>query len=138
MPDGQRLALRAEQDLLMGDQPGQPHRVHGDAVDVGAAGPSRPVLVASGLGGRSFRASAISRAVRAAVPDGASALCGWCSSMTSTDSKNRRGLLGEVHAQHGADGEVRRDQHGDVGLVGQPGSDLGERSSVKPVVPTTA
>lgn len=38
--------------------------------------PGRLVLVASGLGGKPFRASAISFAVRAAVPDGASALCG--------------------------------------------------------------
>ena len=40
-----------------------------------------------------FRASAIRRAVRAAVPDGASALNGWCSSMTSTDSKKRAACL---------------------------------------------
>ena len=34
------------------------------------------------------RAAAISSAVRRAVPEGASALSGWCSSTTSTDSKN--------------------------------------------------
>ena len=33
------------------------------------------------------RAAAISSAVRRAVPEGASALSGWCSSTTSTDSK---------------------------------------------------
>ena len=36
--DGQGLALAAEQHLLVGDQPAQPHRVHRHAVDVGAAG----------------------------------------------------------------------------------------------------
>lgn len=38
--------------------------------------PSSPVLVASGLGGNPRRASAMSRAVRVAVPEGASALFG--------------------------------------------------------------
>ena len=90
MTDGERLALGAEQHLLVRDQAGQPYRVHRHTVDVGAA---RTVQAgAGGVGvGRpaSFRASAMSFAVRYAVPDGASALCGWCSSMTSTESKNR-------------------------------------------------
>ena len=47
--------------------------------------------------------------------------------MTSTDSKYRRRLLSEMHRQHGADREVRRDQNRDVGLGGQPRSDLPER-----------
>jgi hypothetical protein len=45
--------------------------------------------VASGIAGRpaSARAAAISSAVRAAVPLGASTLFGWCSSMISAESK---------------------------------------------------
>ena len=44
--------------------------------------------VASGTAGRpaSRRAAAITCAVLVAVPEGASSLSGWCSSMTSTDS----------------------------------------------------
>ena len=41
---------------------------------------------APGASPASRRAAAISSAVRRAVPDGASALSGWCSSTTSTDS----------------------------------------------------
>ena len=50
--------------------------------------PSGSSVVASGTAGRpaSARAAAMSADVRAAVPDGASTLFGWCSSMTSTDS----------------------------------------------------
>ena len=45
--------------------------------------------MASGMSGlpASARAAATSCAVRVAVPDGASALRGWCSSTISTDSK---------------------------------------------------
>ena len=57
---------------------------HPDKADA----PSGSWVVASGTSPRpaSERAAAISRAVRAAVPDGASTLAGWCSSITSTDS----------------------------------------------------
>ena len=52
------------------------------------ASPGTGVLVAYGTGPRpaSRRAAATSSAVRRAVPLGASALSGWCSSMISTDS----------------------------------------------------
>ena len=74
----------------MGDQPAEPQGVHADALDVGAAG-----AVEAGRGrvghraeaGLGARAAAISSAVRRAVPHGASALSGWCSSTISTDSK---------------------------------------------------
>ena len=48
-------------------------------------------MVASGSGPApaSARAAAINEAVRAAVPDGASTLPAWCSSITSTESKKR-------------------------------------------------
>src|ERR1017187_4626488 len=53
--------------------------------------PSAAETVASGEGPRpeARRASAISDAVRAAVPDGASTLRAWCSSTISAESKNR-------------------------------------------------
>src|ERR1022692_388222 len=52
--------------------------------------PSAAETVASGEGPRpaAGRASAISDAVRAAVPDGASTLRAWCSSTISAESKN--------------------------------------------------
>ena len=77
VPDGQRLALGAEDDLLVRDQAGDAQRVHPDAVHVGAARaverlrrwrPARRRRPASA------RAAAISSAVRTAVPLGASAL----------------------------------------------------------------
>src|SRR3954452_4368143 len=53
--------------------------------------PGSESVVASGDGGTpaARRAAATSRAVRTAVPDGASTLLGWCSSTTSTEGKNR-------------------------------------------------
>ena len=50
VPDGQGLALGAEQHLLVGDQPAQPDAVHPDPVDVGAAGARQ--LLHGGVGGR--------------------------------------------------------------------------------------
>ena len=88
--DGEGLALAAEQDLLVGEQAAQPYRVDRDAVDVRAARSVQGGGRGVGLRRRSRpsrRAAAMSWAVRVAVPDGASALFGWCSSMTSTDSK---------------------------------------------------
>ena len=72
----------------MRDQPADPQAVHPDALDLGAAGPVEPGRVASGTGPSpaSRRAAATSYAVRRAVPEGASALSGWCSSTISTDS----------------------------------------------------
>ena len=51
--DGEGLALAAEQDLLVGEQAAQPDRVHGDAVDVRAAG-----AVQRGDGGVRLRGAA--------------------------------------------------------------------------------
>ena len=91
VPDRQRLPVGAEHDLLVGDQPGQPDRVHPDPVDLGAAGAGQ--LPRGGVGRRPEPGlgpgRAISAAVRMAVPDGASTFPAWCSSITSTDSKNR-------------------------------------------------
>ena len=63
MADRERLALPAEDHLLVGDQPGQPHRVD-RLVDVPPA-------------------SRISSAVRFAVPEGASTFWSRWSSMIS-------------------------------------------------------
>ena len=49
--------------------------------------PGTSWVVASGAAGRPARACAMSRAVCVAVPEGASTLSGWCSSMISADSK---------------------------------------------------
>jgi hypothetical protein len=54
-----------------------------------APGSSSVVASGSGPAPASARAAAINEAVRAAVPDGASTLPAWCSSITSTESKNR-------------------------------------------------
>ena len=88
VPDRQHLPHPAQQHLLVRDEPAQPHRVDGDAVDASAPRAESSLVVASGTSPRpaSARAAATSRAVRAAVPDGASTFCGWCSSTISTDS----------------------------------------------------
>ena len=92
VPDGQRLPRGAQDDLLMRDQAGQSHRMHPDAVDRGPAGSRAPRSWSHpdpGPTPAAARAAATARAVAAAVPDGASALPAWCSSMISTDSKKR-------------------------------------------------
>ena len=76
MPDRGRVALRTEQHLLVGDEPRHPHGVHRCAVDVLA--PSGSSAGGIGVGRQSFSRSAISFAVRAAVPDGVRpSVCGW-------------------------------------------------------------
>ena len=90
--DAQALARRAEDDLFVRHQAGQPHRVHVHAVGgLGAAGPGqhevgRRVGRAAGRCRPHARAAAITAAVCMAVPDGASRLASWCSSITSTPS----------------------------------------------------
>ena len=87
------------------------------------AGPTR-WRPAAGRGRPLAGAAAIIDAVRSAVPDGASALPLWCSSITSAEAKNRAGLRGEPHHQDGADGEVRHDQDAHVRMLGQPAAHL--------------
>ena len=76
--DGEGLALRSEEHLLMGHQAAQPHPVHMDTVDVGSASSGSCCAVASGTGPNpaSARAWAIWAAVVRAVPEGASTLLG--------------------------------------------------------------
>ena len=80
--DRQRLGDVAEDDLLVGDEPGQAHGV------------DRHVALHH-LGGA--RGGARRRVE----------LAGWCSSMISARSMMLRRLGGEAHHQHGADREVR-------------------------------
>ena len=87
--------VAAEHDLLVRDEAGSRTACTCTPSTSAPRAPSRSCVVASGLGGRapaSRAGSAISCAVRVAVPEGASALFGWCSSMISTESKNRARL----------------------------------------------
>ena len=142
VPDGQGLPRAAEQHLLVGDQAAQPHRVHRDPVDVARRG-RRP---ARGRGVRQRAAARPrgarrrpARAVRRAVPLGASALSGWCSSTISTDSKNRAACAAKRIISTAPMREVRRDEHADA-RARRPASRAPSRGapSSKPVVPTTA
>ncbi len=88
-----------------------------------------------GSGAQSGDAAAMRRAVIIAVPDGASALASWCSSMTSAVSKNgaassaKRIISTAPMAKFGAIRQLDR--------VNADRS-AATSSSVKPVVPTTA
>ncbi len=111
VPDGQRLALGAEQHLLVRDEPGEPDRVHRDAVDVGAAG-----AVESGAGGIGVGRHAFSSLgdESGGAGRGARRRVGLVRVVQFDDFdrfEEPRGLLGEMHGQHRADGEVRRDEH---------------------------
>ena len=86
--DRERLPGRAQQHLLVGHQPAQPHRVHPDAGRPDAAARARP----RPRGGwdrapTSATPPAMRCTVIMAVPDGASTLASWCSSITSAVSK---------------------------------------------------
>ena len=109
--DGQRLALGAQQHLLMRDEPGQPHRVHGDAGDDHAAcagqrghgriGVGRQIL--SRLGDQF---SGAYRGARRRV-----GLVGMVQ-FDHLDRLEESGRFrGESHRQHRTDREVRGDQH---------------------------
>ena len=73
----------------MGDHAAHPHGVDADAGRAGAAaGAGQRPRRASGPAAQRSDAAAIRSAVASAVPDGASALASWCSSMISAVSKN--------------------------------------------------
>ena len=102
--------------------------------------PSSEVVVASGTGGSpaSRRAAATSSAVRRAVPEGASALSGWCSSTTSTDSKYG------AASRRTASSAPRRPRSWGRSARPRPGRRRASRAGCRaarrrsPVVPTTA
>lgn len=140
MADGERLALAAEEHLLMGQQTAQPYGVHGDTVHVRAAG-----AVQRGAGGVRLRAQllparafAISWAVRAAVPDGASAFFGWCSSTTSADSKKRAACWANRMVSTAPMEKFGAMSTPAPGEAASEVRSCARRSSVQPVVPTTA
>ena len=92
---------------------------------------------ASARGRRPGARPATSSAVRRAVPLGASALSGWCSSTISTDSKNRAACAANriiSTAPTAKFGATRTPTPG--ASASQPRS-VASRSSSKPVVPTT-
>ena len=101
--------------------------------------PSSEVVVASGAGASpaSLRACDISSAVRAAVPEGASTLLGWCSSIISADSKYLAALA--------ANSIIKTAPIAKLGAMSTPDFDeersdliFAMRASSKPVVPITA
>ena len=108
--DGQGLALAAEQDLLVGEEAAQPDRVHRDPVDVGAAGAvqgrRRGVRLRGACRPRA-RASAMSWAVRVAVPRRGVGLVRVVQLDDLDGLEVAGGMLRELHREHGADGEVR-------------------------------
>jgi hypothetical protein len=79
----------------------------------------------------SSEARAIRSAVSIVVPDGASRLLSWWSSMISAESNQGSGDLGEAHHQHGADGEVGGDDGVDPFAV-EEGEELRQVAVVKP------
>ena len=133
MPDREDLPVGAEHDLLVGDQPGQPDRVHPDPVDGGAAGAGQ--LLRGGVGrrpepglgaglreqcrgahGRARRGVDLPGVVQLDHLDGV---------------EEPRGLPGELHGQHGTDAEVGGDE--DVpGGVGEPAGDGLQPRGVEP------
>ncbi len=107
--------------------------------------PSGSCVVASGGGVHpaADRACPIIAAVRAAVPDGASTLSGWCSSMTSTDSKKGAALAANdimSSAPMAKFGAMRTPTPAPVAAGGASASwarRVSSRASSHPVVPTT-
>ena len=72
------------------------------------------------------RASPIIEAVRSAVPDGASILFAWCSSMTSAESKNRAAWAAKRIISTAPTEKFGAMSTRAVGAVGQPGAHLGQ------------
>ena len=141
VPDREGLPRAAEQHLLVGDQAAERGRRARGCRRRRRRGRRRGrSWWRRAPGGRpaSRRAAATSCAVRRAVPEGASALSGWCSSTTSTDSK--------CGAASTANRIISRAPMEKFGATRTPTSGaaashrrtVSSRSSSKPVVPTTA
>ena len=113
MADAQALAHRPEDDLLVGDQAGKPHRM--DAHASGAGPAPRPVhhrghRAVGGKGrvggGRPRRGHALGRPQGGARGGVELAVVVQLHDLRALEPG--RGQLGEPHHQHGADGEVGR------------------------------
>ena len=107
--DGQGLAGRAEQHLLVGDQAAQPHRV--DGMPRGPAPPRAPsttsLVVGSARPVAGRRGHALGGAHRGARRRVDLAVVVQLDDLGRLEV--RRGQLGEAHHEHRADGEVGRD-----------------------------
>ncbi len=120
MPDVQGLPRRSEQHFLVSDEAAEPYAVDPDAIDVGAARPWH--LVHGGIGwrrqlGRRARGGDHAGRGRRRARRGVGFV-----GMVKLDDLHalieRGGLLGEVHHQHRAHGEVSGDDDPHPGLVG--------------------
>ena len=142
VPDGQRLALGAEDDLLVGDQPGDPQRVHADAVDVGAAGAvAAPGWWRPGRG--RVRPSARAAAISSAVRDGGAARRVDLVRVVQLDDLGRLVEAARRAARTSSTAPRRcrssaRPARRRSGASVSHSRTVSSRSAVKPVVPTTA
>ena len=126
VPDGEGLAVGAEQDLLVGDQPAQPHPVDPDPVDLRAAG-SGQLLNRGVRWFRQVRRGSGGRDPPSGGGGGPGRGVGLVGVVQLDDLRalvERRGLRREVHHQHRADGEVGRDQHPHARMAGQQRPEL--------------
>ena len=101
--------------------------------------PSSACVVASGTGPRpaAARAAAIAEAVCRAVPDGASTLSGWCSSITSTDSNQRAARAANAMARTAPSAKFGATSTPTPGRSARWSRTRASESSSQPVVPTT-
>ena len=83
------------------------------------------------------RSAASSDAVRAAVPDGASTLPAWCSSTTSTESKNRAACRANCIMSTAPTPKLGATSTC-PGVASSHPRRVAKRASSKPLVPTTA
>ena len=126
VPDGEGLPVGAEQHLLVGDQPAQTYAVNPDPVHLCTAG-SR-LLRNRGI--RRFRQ--VRRGPGGRDPPGGGGggprrgvgLVGMVQLDDLGTLIESRGLGGEVHHQHRADGEVGRNQHSHPRVPGQQRPEL--------------
>src|SRR5581483_6698413 len=100
--------------------------------------PGTSLAVASGGAARpaSARAAPMMFAVRKAVPDGASILAAWCSSMTSADSKNRAASAANRIMRIAPMEKFGTTSTRTLAAASQPRTSA-SRSSSNPEVPTT-
>ncbi|CAM5732863.1 hypothetical protein SHIRM173S_04692 [Streptomyces hirsutus] len=113
MADGEGLALGAEQDLLVGQQAAQPDGVHRDAVHVGTTG----AVQGGDRGVRGGGAAGLAAGLGDELGGAGGGAAGGVHLVRVVQFDDLDGLevrggdLRELHGQHGADGEVRCDEH---------------------------
>ena len=133
VPDRQRLAVGAEHDLLVRDQPRQPHGVHPDPVDVRAARAGQ--LLGGGVRRRTESGVPARLREQGRGADRGAGRGVDLPGVVQLDHLDRleepRGLAGELHGEHGADAEVGGDEHV-PGALGEPAADRVEPGGVEP------